>query len=131
MSFELPKSKPPAVNLDVNMKIANNQWRRSFSVVTFMTWFYQQVRNRGPWDFKQKHPEWENFGNFHYGAVGRGGQLSDQILLRAAGFAQNSASTQSAEEDWGAWYWRPPFGDDPKDQYWIMQGIEYAKSKGY
>jgi hypothetical protein len=72
MSFEFPKSKPPAVNLDVNIKIANDQWKRSFSVVTFMTWFYHQVRNRGPWDFKQKHPEWENFGNFHYGAVGRG-----------------------------------------------------------
>jgi hypothetical protein len=45
--------------------------------------------------------------------------------------SHTSANTQSADKDWGAWYWRPPFGDDPKDQYWIMQGIEYAKSKGY
>lgn len=96
-----------------------------------MSGLYHKVRNRGPWDFKQLSPVYENFGNFHYGAVGRAGQLSDQILLRAAGFAQQRAGTQSTEVDWGNWYWLPPYGDDPADQYWITQGIEYAKSKGY
>ncbi|MEX6677850.1 polymorphic toxin type 44 domain-containing protein [Pseudomonas sp. W2Oct36] len=131
MSFELPQAMPRHVNVDVNIKLANEQWRKDPAIGAFMSWFYYKVRNGGPWDFKQKHPEWENFGNFHYGAVGRGGQLPDQILLRAAGFAQQDAGTQSTEEDWGVWYWRAPYGDDPKDQYWIMQGIEYAKSKGY
>lgn len=35
-----------------------------------LSWFYSQVKNRGPWDFKQRGPQYENFGNFHYGAVG-------------------------------------------------------------
>jgi hypothetical protein len=31
----------------------------------------------------------------------------------------------------GAWYGRPPYGDDPHDQFWIKQGIDYAREQGY
>lgn len=34
-------------------------------------WFYQMVRNHGPWDFKQGRAQYANFGNFHFGAVAR------------------------------------------------------------
>ena len=33
-------------------------------------WFRQQVQNKGIWDYKQNWKEYENFGNFNYGAVG-------------------------------------------------------------
>ncbi|MFH7519227.1 polymorphic toxin type 44 domain-containing protein, partial [Pseudomonas syringae pv. tagetis] len=59
-----------------------------------MSWFFYKVRNKGPWDYKQIHPEWEDFGNFHYGAVGTDGQLTEQLLLRAAGFTQGEAKTR-------------------------------------
>lgn len=32
-------------------------------------WFYYQVRNRGPWDYKQHHPELENFVTFTMGLL--------------------------------------------------------------
>ncbi len=34
------------------------------------SWFYTQVRNRGPWDYKKLSPVYEAFGNFNYGAAG-------------------------------------------------------------
>jgi hypothetical protein len=33
-------------------------------------WFRDQVRNGGPWDYKQLGSQYENFGNFNYGATG-------------------------------------------------------------
>ncbi|WP_428839982.1 polymorphic toxin type 44 domain-containing protein [Burkholderia dolosa] len=51
-------------------------------------WFYRQVRNRGPWDHKQKQREYADFGNFNYGATGYAAGIPEQTLLRAAGCAQ-------------------------------------------
>ncbi|WP_054987424.1 polymorphic toxin type 44 domain-containing protein [Pseudomonas syringae group genomosp. 7] len=129
MNYEIPAFIPPGVNVDVHMKLANDQWKKDPSTGAFMSWFHYKVRNKGPWDYKQKHPEWEDFGNFHYSAVGTAGQLTEQLLLRAAGFAQGEAKTRKYK--WGHWFWLPPYGDDPKDQKWIKMGILYAKSKGY
>jgi hypothetical protein len=41
-------------------------------------WYYDQIRDRGPWDFKYRDPavnegkrsRYEAFGNFNYGAAG-------------------------------------------------------------
>ncbi|MCL1127395.1 polymorphic toxin type 44 domain-containing protein [Shewanella surugensis] len=97
---------------------------------TDYVWFYEKVRNKGPWDFKKNgNRQFEDFGNFHYGAVGYAGGIPESVLLRAAGFAQSQAGT--AKDHWGGWYQSAPFGDDPKDQTWIRKGIEYAKSRGY
>lgn len=89
--------------------------------------FYSQVKNRGPWDFKQRGPQYENFGNFHYGAVGTAAGISAAMLLRAAGAAQSKAGTSNVE--FGFWWSTAPYGDDPRDQHWISKGIEYARSK--
>ncbi len=56
-------------------------------------WFYTQARNRGPWDSKQLSKEYEAFGNVHSGAVGIAAGFSEDVLLRAAGFALNSAGS--------------------------------------
>lgn len=37
--------------------------------VNALVWFYGQVQDYGPWDYKQAGP-YEDFGNFNYGAVG-------------------------------------------------------------
>lgn len=87
-------------------------------------WFYQQVRNKGPWDYKQQGASYQNFGNFNYGATGVVAGIPEEILLRGAGWAQSRAGT--VEPRWGHWYQEIPYGDDPRDQYWIQQGIDYA-----
>lgn len=92
-------------------------------------WFYLKVKNRGPWDYKQKHRSYANFGNFNYGATGFAAGIPVSILLRAAGFAQNRAKT--SEKDWGEWHSKAPYGDDPEDQKWILRGIDYAKSQSF
>lgn len=122
---------PPGVSLEQNMRKAQDQkeyFSRGGSAFLF-SWFYTQVRNRGPWDFKQKGAQYENFGNFHYGAVGIAAGISSDTLLRAAGAAQLRAGTSSSE--FGSWWSVAPHGDDPKDQHWITKGIEYAQSMGY
>lgn len=50
---------------------------------------------------------------------------SDELLLRAAGFAQVQAGT--SEPDWGTPDGNPPYGDDPEDQENIKLGINYYK----
>ncbi|MEQ4532454.1 MAG: polymorphic toxin type 44 domain-containing protein [Mixta sp.] len=92
-------------------------------------WFYQKVRSHGPWDYKQQNPALVNFGNFNYGATGTAAGIPFNILLMGGGFAQSRAGT--SQKEWGHWYQHPPYGDDPKDQYWIQQGIDYANQHGY
>ncbi|WP_235433112.1 polymorphic toxin type 44 domain-containing protein [Pseudomonas frederiksbergensis] len=68
------------------------------------SWFYTQVRNRGPWDYKQLSAEYEAFENFNYGATGTAAGFSEDVLLRAAGLAQSRAGSTAAE--FGTWWGR-------------------------
>lgn len=88
-------------------------------------WFYERVRNHGVWDYKQRNRAWANFGNFHFGAVGYAACIPEKILYRGAGAAQARAGT--SRKEWGHWYGEPPYADDPHDQFWIKQGIDYVK----
>ncbi|WP_310793426.1 polymorphic toxin type 44 domain-containing protein [Enterobacter sp. R1(2018)] len=63
------------------------RFHRGPSALTYI-WFYYQVRNHGPWDYKnQRGRKYAAFGNFNYGAVGAAAGIPDQILLRGAGAA--------------------------------------------
>ncbi|MEM7482379.1 MAG: polymorphic toxin type 44 domain-containing protein [Acidobacteriota bacterium] len=99
-------------------------------------WFRDQVRNKGPWDYKQQGRQYEDFGNFNYGATGRALGLPERLLLREAGRAQQAAGTSL--QDWGEPGLRVNpfggsgfFGDDPKDYHWIRLGYEYARRQGW
>lgn len=122
---------PPNVSVDKNLEIANqkDQFFPTSGSAHIYTWFYTQVRNKGEWDYKQHGSEYQNFGNFNYGATGTAAGIPEGILLRAAGAAQTAAGTSSGE--FGKWWSETPYGDDPIDQVWIKAGIDYAKSKGY
>ena len=65
----------------------------------------------------------QDVGNFHYGAVGQNLWFaSRKTLLQQAGKAQIRDGTSRPE--WqrnGSNY--PPYGDDPRDQGWIIQGF--------
>jgi RHS repeat-associated protein len=120
---------PPGVDVDANIKEARKHvspW-----------WFRDQVKDKGPWDYKRKgkQGEYEAFGNFNYGATGAAmGIFSDRTLLREAG--RNQIEKGNSKPEWGEpgsrlnpWGGTPPFGDDPEDQKWIKKGIEYLKCK--
>lgn len=83
-----------------------------------------------PWDYKnQLGRQYENFGNFHYGAVGIAAGIKPEILLRGAGIAQILAGTSSP--DFENYQGPDPHGDDPTDQTWIRAGIDYAQRAGF
>ena len=127
---EMPSSIPPRVDIDENIQQAE---AHKFDYL----WFYNQVHNKGPWDYKQLDKDYADFGNFNYGAAGRAAGFSEDTLLRAAGWAQVQAGNSRPE--WGTSVslleallgigGKPPFGDDPKDQFWISQGFKYYDAR--
>ena len=126
---KIPPIAPLGVDIDANIREAKSRWNPF--------WFYNQVRNSGPWDYKQLDKEkYEDFGNFHYGAVGAAMGFSDTTLLNAAGFAQWIAGTQDDEENWGDPGLLPilgtgSYGDDPADQFWIKHGIDFYNNRSH
>lgn len=96
---------------------------------TNLLWFRDQVQNKGPWDYKQQGSGFQDFGNYNYGYTGSAMYVSADFLQRQAGVAQQAAGT--SQPDWGS----PgilhglvggsaPYGDDPRDQTMMIQGME-------
>lgn len=111
-------SCPRQSELDKNIREANPGI--SMNIVEF----YQAVRNKGRWDYKQQGAEYQDFGNFNYGATGQAAGFGP-ILLPAAGWAQTRAGTSKPE--WGSPFGKAPYGDDPADQAMIRAGMQYAR----
>lgn len=111
-----PDNVPPNVSMRVNIEQARDMSPGEF---------YEAVRNNGPWDYKQQGSQYEEFGNYNFGATGAAtGWFPGNILNRGAGWAQGRAGT--SDPAWGEfWDWPTTtnFGDDPWDQYWINEGI--------
>jgi RHS repeat-associated protein len=115
---------PAGVDIRGNMRQAASHVNPS--------WFYNQVRNKGPWDYKQVDPRYQDFGNFNYGATCRSFGFSERTCLREAGRGQQAAGT--SQPNWGDPGWRinprggtPPYGDDPADAAWIQRGMDACK----
>lgn len=108
---------PPGVSLAENMNLAAR------SVNPF--WFYNQVRNHGPWDYKQRGRGYEDFGNFNYGATATAFGFPSQVTKRMAGYAQIRA--KNSQPRFGKPWTQAPYGYDPHDQAMIEAGIKYRR----
>lgn len=137
---------PKRVSLEENLQFALTT--ADASSLDKLSSFYYLVRNNGPWDYKQLGSEYESFGNFHYGYVGKAMDLTgfsyanlnpfsdtrpefslntdEQLLLIAAGVAAKIAGT--SPQDSGNLF-TSPYWDDPVDQFWIRKGIEWFNSQ--
>lgn len=92
--------------------------------------FRRLVGNSSIMDLKNQ-PEWQHsaciydgeivdqdaMGNINYGFFGRHCNIPEAVLMVGAGYAQISAGTS----DWDFWI---TFGDDPRDSYRVIQGID-------
>jgi len=123
-----PMAVPPGADVDKNILEANRRFLSN--PLASPGWFYNQVRNNGPWDYKQAGSQYQDFGNFNYGAAGAAAGFDERTLLREAGRAQQKAGTSKPE--WGYPGWRVilwggggNFGDDPHDAEMIKKGFEY------
>ncbi|WP_059041480.1 polymorphic toxin type 44 domain-containing protein [Paenibacillus rubinfantis] len=95
-------------------------------------YFLQKVKSGGPWDYKRtygystsygffgKSLTGEDFGNIHYGFVGKA-YFTDTTLYAAAGLASIVDNGGFNMGDFNSYY------DDPKDQRMIKIGIELYK----
>jgi len=110
---------PPGVSLDENMKRAEESWDPF--------WFYDQVRNKGPWDYKQRDPAYEDYGNFHYGATAKAFGFPDDLIRRMAGWAQQRGG--NSRREFGHPLGFSPYGDDPRDQEMIEAGIRFRANR--
>jgi hypothetical protein len=130
----LPKIIPPSANLDENIRQSESV-RALLSPEESILWFYSQVHNGGPWDYKKKARKYADFGNFNYGATGAALGISDATLLRMAGWAQTRSGNTGSGISPGlldsllGMGGQSPFGDDAADQVFIKRGIEYYKEK--
>ena len=62
---------PPGASVNRNLQEAEIQrWMDHNNPMALYSWFYNKVRNGGPWDYKQKGRQYADFGNFNFGAAG-------------------------------------------------------------
>jgi hypothetical protein len=129
----VPTNVPPGVDVMLNATIAAN-FDLFYDGIFADYWFYKQVRGYGPWDYKRINVSlYEDFGNFHYGAVGAAFGYSEETLLRMAGWAQARAGSTAGTRGVAPYMLNgllgiggaAPFKDDWIDQYWISQGVKY------
>jgi RHS repeat-associated protein len=123
--------KPNFVSLSkimgLNQKMSVSDW-------------YNSVRNRGIWDFKQirnlddlgrpeKQSAYEKFGNFNYGLTAAQQMIPREIALIGAGWAgQRAIGKNFLEAVLGA-IGPAPHGDDSDDQQQINAGYDYYTNK--
>lgn len=120
----------------------SDEVRSNAELAKNMNWhdMYDSVRTGGKWDYKNggKNPEMEHAGNFNYGVVGASNLdnvgfprwASEQILLRGAGFYQEFGSDNRGYDPVnGNFASTAPYGDDPIDQQYIQEGIDYYEDE--
>ncbi len=117
--YSMP-AHPPDANVDDNMRAATQNGYR---------WWYNQVSQwHGPWDYKnykgRPHPEWDDFGNYNYGATGCALGIPLDVLLRFAGYAK---SKRLKDDPYGKPYGRYPYGNQPEKQQQIIDGYTFCK----
>ncbi len=87
-------------------------------------WLKGRVDHNGPWDYKRVMPgKFEEFGNFHYGAVFAAFGVPENIALRGAGWAQEDHTPDRHGP--GHWYSFAPYGDFENDQEAIKKGYAF------
>jgi hypothetical protein len=89
-----------------------------------LAWFKSKVGNKKLWDYKQRNPDLQDFGNYHFGYVGTRQGIPESILRAGAGVAQILAHTSKAR------FFTSLF-DDPNDQEQIARGASDARNGCY
>jgi len=96
---------------------------------------FRMTKSGGPWDFKNQpyrgaHPEFDDFGNCHYGAITHAIGLPDVYARWAAGAASYAAFKAIGKvppKGWGRPWSGSPWGDNPQNQLQIQIGQETGR----
>ncbi|RWU04109.1 MULTISPECIES: polymorphic toxin type 44 domain-containing protein [unclassified Pseudodesulfovibrio] len=83
------------------------------------SWIYDNFRSEQNYDYKKEgHPEYEDFGNYHYG-------LYTQTMGINVTFARAAAGAWQLKKDTHEWRWYRTWFDDPRDNQMIRKGQDY------
>ena len=117
-----PPKGPPGACVADNIEIAKDYpaWNPGS-----MFGLYENVKNYGPWDYKRRGSQYEDFGNFNFGAVTAAMGVPGYIAQNGAGIYQQSRGAAAAGTGTPLLAW--PYGDDPKDAAEIERGRQYAR----
>jgi len=123
----IAKARQKILTMNVNKIISSFEKMRELPYAQRLMLLYKFTKNGSLLDFKQEGSQYQDYGNFVFGAVGTAMDIDDAILLRGAGWAQMQAGTSRSE--WGTYYGiGGSYGDDPNDQTMIKWGIWYYKN---
>lgn len=118
-----PPLAPPGVSVDRNIDTAKDySWLNPGADVAF----YQLVQNNGLWDYKRQGSQYEDFGNFNFGATAAAMGFPYYLSQNGAGIYQQLKGYAPAGRGTPILSW--PYGDDPKDALQIKAGYDYVKN---
>jgi hypothetical protein len=152
---------PANVSLRDNIKTAESHYYKALgfgilllgpgtvaAVGNHAAWFVNLVQPGGDWDYKNLDPvgisagksKYEDFGNFHFGAVGAAAGFDrGHAIQRMAGFVQKPSQSDGGENGGLASIvadfitnsprGKQPYGDQWIDQRMINRGIAYYKAR--
>jgi hypothetical protein len=94
-------------------------------------WWIDRIRQKhGPWDYKwshgKSHPEYDEFGNFNFGATGAAAGFSLNTLLRGAGWFKGRSLPKG--DPYGHWYGAWPYGNQEDKQKQAIAGFNWFKN---
>jgi type VI secretion system secreted protein VgrG len=125
----LPVKAPPGVDLDEGVEAAEDHtWFNPAEP----RWFETMTAEGGPWDFKQRGSQYEDFGNFHFGVVGKAMGIPEGVLLRRAGkaaAAKRGADPRFGDPGNGLFGGTAPYGNDPRSEAMIRKGFAHYEKR--
>jgi len=91
----------------------------------FQSWAQNVCCWNSAWGYQSQGAQYDDFGNFNYGATGTALGLSSSELLIAAGIVKNFNYWSKGESNP---YSNQPLTNDPHKMDMIVQGIKFAKN---
>jgi len=134
--FSNMPTPPPGADINKNLAEASAWWHRFNPAINHL-WLIWRVAPGQSWDYKHKieGKDYQDFGNFNYGAVGTAAGFSEYELLAAAGALQvvqnawrkATGHPEKVTESHGIPFIQYPYGDDMRDASNSKNGIASQK----
>jgi hypothetical protein len=107
--------RSPFTAIDPASTLARNAFR----------WFGNVCCWTSPWNYQAQSPQYDEFGNFNYGATGTALGIPAPILVGAAGLKKNFDFWSKGQSNP---YSSQPHTNAPSKTRAIMNGIQYARA---
>lgn len=121
---------PPNANLNANIRAAEELGRAKYTnPVGRYVAFGALLSPKGPHNYKLQG-DYQDFGNFNFGAMGIAAGFSPDQLVRLAGYYQEDQQTARGTSAgfWGSLWGTGgavPYGDAWRDHHHVVQGMLY------